>query len=55
MRKILITVIALAIIILIIIGLINFDLMVEIWVKVFIAVLFIGVILFIWRRLVPGK
>jgi maltodextrin utilization protein YvdJ len=55
MRKILIPIIALAIIILIIIGLINFDLMVEIWVKLFIGVLLVGVVLFIWERLVHGK
>jgi hypothetical protein len=55
MRKILIPIIAFAMIILIIIGLVNFDLMVEIWVKLFIGILLVGVVLFIWERLIHGK
>jgi len=47
-RSILTSVLAIAIIV--IIGLINFDLILEIWVKVLIGVLFMGVIVSLARR-----
>lgn len=50
MRKVLISVFALAIIVIVIIGLLDFDLMLEIWVKVLIGVLFVGVIVAAVRR-----
>ena len=50
MRKVLISVFALAIIAIVIIGLLDFDLMLEIWVKVLIGVLFAGFIFAAVRR-----
>jgi hypothetical protein len=50
MRKVLISVFALAIIVIVIIGLLDFDLMLEIWVKVLIGVLFVGVIVAAVKR-----
>jgi maltodextrin utilization protein YvdJ len=44
MRKVLISVFALAIMAIVVIGLLDFDLMLEIWVKVLIGVLFAGFI-----------
>ena len=44
MRKVLISVFALAIMAIVVIGLFDFDLMLEIWVKVLIGVLFAGFI-----------
>jgi len=54
-RNILVLVLAIAITAIIIIGLINFDLMLEIWVKVFIAMLFLGVLVTIYGTLFQGK
>ena len=55
MKKILTLIISIAIIAIIIIGLINFDLMVELWVKVLIGVLFAGVLVTVGRALFQGK
>lgn len=49
-RYILSLVLALAVTAIVIIGLINFGLMLEIWVKVFIGVLFAGAILAVVKR-----
>ena len=50
MRKVLISVFALAIMAIVVIGLFDFDLMLEIWVKVLIGVLFVGVIVAVVRH-----
>ena len=50
MRKVLISVFALAIMAIVVIGLFDFDLMLEIWVKVLIGVLFVGVIVAAVKR-----
>jgi len=55
MRNLLSLVLAIAIITIVIIGLLDFDLMLEIWVKVFIAMLFLGVLVTIGRTLLQGK
>jgi len=55
MQKILVSFFTVAIIAIIIIGLINFDLMVELWVKLLVGVLFAGVLVTIYRALFQGK
>lgn len=55
MRKILTLIVSVAIIAIIIIGLINFDLMVLLWVKVLIGVLFAGVLVTVARALFQRK
>jgi len=55
MGKIPTLIVLIAIIAIIIIGLINFDLMVELWVKVLIGVLFLGVIITMARALLQRK
>lgn len=50
-KKIVAIFLGLGAVILIIIGLVNFNLMVDIWVKVLIGVLFVGVIVAIIKRL----
>ncbi|MBT9143871.1 MAG: hypothetical protein DDT29_02285 [Dehalococcoidia bacterium] len=51
MSKTLTLIVSIAIMALIIIGLINFDLFLELWVKLFIGVLFLGVLVTVVRRL----
>jgi len=55
MNKILSLIASTAIIVIIIIGLINFNLMVELWVKLIIGALFLGVIITIGRAFFQGK
>lgn len=54
-RNILTLVLAIAIIAIIVIGLINFDLMIELWVKLLIGVLFLGALVTVVRALFYGK
>ena len=55
MQRILISFLAVVAIALVIIGLINFDLMVELWVKLLVGVLFAGVLITIGRTLFQEK
>ena len=55
MSKILTLIVAIAIMAIIIIGLINFDLMLELWVKLLIGVLFLGALATVVRALFIGK
>ncbi|MFC1593197.1 hypothetical protein ACFL4C_04205 [Candidatus Omnitrophota bacterium] len=55
MQKILISFFTVVVLALVIIGLINFDLMVELWVKLLVGVLFAGVLVTIGKALFQGK
>ena len=55
MRKVIFTICGVACIAIVIIGLFNFNLMLEIWVKVLIGVLFAGVIIAIGKEMLKGK
>jgi len=48
--KLLVIALSLVLVVIVIVGLINFDLMLEIWVKVLIGVLFVGFIVAAVRR-----
>ena len=54
-QRLLTLVLAIVIIALIIIGLINFNLMIELWVKLLIGVLFLGIFVVVVRALFQGK
>ena len=55
MRNIVTLVLAVAIMAIIVVGLINFNLMIELWVKLLVGVLFAGVLVTIVKALFPSK
>lgn len=55
MRSLLTGFIGVLAIVLVIVGLVNFDLMVELWAKAFVGVLFLAVLVTVGRSLLPHK